>query len=69
MKLTKGTYEGASTFAQFDKPVHEMTIDEARGLLEHILFLAMPGARHAKLMFDLLAIAEQTAREQRAFDG
>lgn len=65
MKLIKGTYEGASTFASFDKPVQEMTLEETRGLLQHILFLAMPGgSKHADLVYRELAIAEQTAREQ-----
>jgi len=64
MKITRGDYPGASKFARFEKPVHEMTIDEARGLLECILHRASPGEPNADILFAELKIAEATAATQ-----
>lgn len=65
MKTTKGNYEGASMFAEFDKPVSKMTLEECRGLLEQILYRAMPGEDNADAVFKELAVAEQCAKEGR----
>lgn len=65
MKLITGDYEGASTFAQFDKPIAEMTEAEAKGLLECILHRAMPGEECHQIVFEELAIAEQLWKEQQ----
>lgn len=64
MKIIKGDYPGASTFAQFDKPVNQMTLKECQGLLEQILFRAMPGENNAEIMFKELELAEQLLKEQ-----
>lgn len=63
MKLRKGNYPGASTFAYFDKPTENMTRKEMQSLLECILHRAMPGEQHAALMERELAIAEQQWKE------
>jgi len=71
MKLEKGTYEGASTFAQFDKKITEMTNHQRGSLLEFILQVASPTGEHQgkmtfneKDIFSALQLAEQLAREQ-----
>ena len=62
MKLTRGTYEGASEFAKFDRPTEEMTPLQMEYLLDSILERATPGLPNADLIFAELAIAEENAR-------
>lgn len=64
MKLEKGNYDGASTFAFFDKPVEAMTEEQAKALLAHILHQAMPGEPYQNAVLYALALAEERAREQ-----
>jgi hypothetical protein len=67
MKITRGNYDGASEFAQFDKSLDCMTPNEIRCVLEHILHLASPGVSGVShLIYGQLTLAEQLAREQGA---
>lgn len=63
MRTSRGDYPGASLFAKFDKDTADMTEDEMRALLDHILFQAMPGEEHATEFALKLSIAEQQTRE------
>jgi hypothetical protein len=63
MMIKRGTYDGASRFAYFDKPITEMSLVECRELLEHILLRAMPAEDRDGRMFRSLEIAEQTCKE------
>ncbi len=65
MKLVQGDYPGASQFAEFDKNVQAMSLEECRGLLECILHRASPVDEESALIFDYLAIAEQCWKEGR----
>ena len=64
MKLTRGTYEGASDFAKFDRPTEEMTREHMKCLLDNILDLASPGRRGSKVLFEWLALAEENAEHE-----
>ena len=64
MQIEQGNYPGASRFARFDKPVHEMSHEERGKLLEQILFRAMPGEPYCLAVYIELAKAENCAKEQ-----
>lgn len=63
MRTKKGDYPGASTFAYFDRDVPEMGLEECHRLLACILHQAMPGMANSEIVFQALAIAEQTSKE------
>lgn len=62
MTTTRGTYPGASEFARFDKPIHEMTLDECHALLTFILHEASPGSNNATAVYRALEVAEENAK-------
>jgi len=62
MKLIRGTYDGASEMAYFDKDIAAMSPLEMKRLLECILHGAATGEDHAQIMFYELARAEEAAR-------
>lgn len=63
MIINRGTYDGASQFAYFDKSTAEMSLVECRQLLDHILLRAMPAEDRDGRMFRSLEIAEQHWKE------
>ncbi len=63
MMIKRGTYDGASEFAYFDKPTTEMSLVECRELLDHILQRAMPSEDPDGWMFGELQIAEENCQE------
>ncbi len=61
--IKRGTYDGASEFAYFNKPITEMSLVECRQLLDHILLRAMPAEDRDGRIFRSLEIAEQKWKE------
>ena len=64
MKIKRGSYAGASDFAEFDVPVILMSREQKEALLIAILHRAMPGEEHCDVVYQALKIAEQLVREQ-----
>jgi hypothetical protein len=64
MKIKRGSYPGASDFAEFDIPVVLMSREQKEALLSAILHLAMPGEEHCDVVYRALEIAERLVREQ-----
>ena len=64
MKIKRGSYAGASEFAEFDVPVCMMSKEQMVALLSAILHRAMPGEQHSRVVYQELAIAEELVREQ-----
>ncbi len=64
MKIKRGSYAGASEFAEFNVPVDRMSKEQMVALLGAILHRAMPGEQHCDLVYQELEIAEQLVREQ-----
>ncbi len=61
--IKRGTYDGASEFAYFNKPTTEMSLVECRELLDQILQRAMPAEDPDGRMYRSLEIAEQNWKE------
>lgn len=64
MKIKRGSYAGASEFAEFDVPVSVMSREQMAALLGAILHRAMPGEKHCDVVYRALEIAEELVREQ-----
>ena len=64
MKIKRGSYPGASEFAEFDVPVCLMSQEQMAALLSAILHRAMPGEEHCDVVYQALEIAEELVREQ-----
>ncbi len=64
MKIKRGSYAGASEFAEFDVPVCLMSKEQMAALLGAILHRAMPGEQDYYVVYQALEIAEEVVREQ-----